>query len=185
MPPPARAHGRSRPGAQVLMGPESIAIIAETGDDLTASGVRNHRQLTLTGPVVPAEFNAILHETLHERRHRLFVRMPGGLLDLGPGRCRRSRWSGIDPVLHHADIRLDQPLCWETLDVVRPPAPPAELAGIAWLDHLNDDPPRALIAELGLGAPEDDACMVSVAAADRSVLRPLRALDLDWIVFDG
>ncbi|WP_344246969.1 hypothetical protein [Actinocorallia libanotica] len=42
-----------------------------------------------------------------------------------------------------------------------------------------------LVAQLDLGEPGDDECTVSVVATDRSVLRPLRALDLDWSEYDG
>jgi hypothetical protein len=131
-------------GAQVLMGDEGMAVIAEIGDDLSASGLRSCLRFTLTGPVVPAEFNTVLKEKLHTVRHQLFVRIPEGLLRLGPGRSFHSHWMHNGPVLCEADINLDQPLSWGTLDLVRPPAPPAELPGIGWLDHLNDDRPRAL-----------------------------------------
>ncbi|WP_148086099.1 hypothetical protein [Actinocorallia herbida] len=130
-------------GATVLTGSEGLVIIAGIGDDLAASGVRSHRRFELKGEV-PAGFDQVLEDKLHDFPHHLFVRTPDGLLSAGSGRCRRSGWSGDPSVFRSADITLDEPLSWEALDLVRPPVPPAALPGIAWLDHVADDRPRAL-----------------------------------------
>ena len=130
-------------GATVLTGSEGLVIIAGIGDDLSASGVRGHRRFELKG-AVPAGFDQVLEDKLHSFRHHLFVRTPDGLLSLGSGQCRHSSGTGDPSVFRSADITLDEPLSWEMLDLVRPPAPPAALPGIAWLDHVAGDRPRAL-----------------------------------------
>ncbi|MEV5827566.1 hypothetical protein AB0L25_18545 [Spirillospora sp. NPDC052242] len=140
-------------GADVADGPDSTVIVANAGDDLDASGVRNRDTFTLVGPVPGDVADRLLSNwgvTPWSRTRweshpvHLFVRIPEGLLYLGTGRYARAHSNRDQRTLEDCHLAIDPPLDFDVLDRVRPPSTPTALPGLEWLDHLDGDRAAAL-----------------------------------------
>lgn len=138
------------PGGTVVVGPLSVVIVADPGDDPDVSGVWNDREFRLVGPA-PAPVASRLMGPLPfttagrppEPLVHLFVRLDGGCLHLGLLRASMCEADG-DDVLVHCRFQISPPLSRDVLDRVRPPVAPPPLPGVDWLGDVRTAPGRAL-----------------------------------------
>ncbi|MGW9214474.1 hypothetical protein ACWGR4_46985 [Embleya sp. NPDC055664] len=139
-------------GAMVALGALAVVVIAEVGDDLATTGVRDEWTLQLVD-IGPQEVTERLlgpspdapgFWSFSDRRPiHLFVRTPQGLIDLGTGSVTGggARQEGFVD----CTLRIERPLDRDVLDEVRPPGPPpVALPDVAWLDHMPNDRDAAL-----------------------------------------
>lgn len=135
-------------GARVVFGSAATVMIASTGDDLAASGVRNNRTFELVGPALAVFADRVdalprLARDPDAVPILLFVQVAEGLLFLGAGKL--GFWQRISGgEFTEGAVRFDEPLTDAVLDRVRPPIPVAELPGTGWLEHISTDPSKAL-----------------------------------------
>ncbi|MFJ2021663.1 hypothetical protein [Streptomyces nodosus] len=133
-------------GADVLLGPAGTLIITDADDEPARSGVWNAEEARLVGPA-PTPVTERLLEPPWRADHsslpiHIAVRAGADVLYLGTAWV--SQADTTNGVLTDCELRFDTPLARELLDRVRPPRPPADLPGLAWLAQVNGDRAAAL-----------------------------------------
>ncbi|PWI11436.1 hypothetical protein DIZ27_05160 [Streptomyces sp. NWU339] len=131
-------------GTEVLSGPEGAVFTVEAGDQPGRSGVWNADEIRLVGPASEPVV-ALLRWNPWRGEHpplHFAVRTPQDTLYLGKGYA--GQYGRLDSAFIDARIRPLTSLPRVLLDRARPPLPPVELPGLAWLDHVNGDRAKAL-----------------------------------------
>ncbi|MGW5235656.1 hypothetical protein ACWEQU_26025 [Streptomyces nodosus] len=143
---PMRAGRFTTGGADVLLGPAGTLIITEADDEPARSGVWNAEEFHLIGPAPAPVTERLLEPPWGADRSSLpihiAVRAGADVLYLGTAWV--SQAGTTNGVLTDCELRFDTPLARELLDRVRPPRPPEDMPGLAWLAQVNGDRAAAL-----------------------------------------
>ncbi|MGA5823085.1 hypothetical protein ACPC54_35140 [Kitasatospora sp. NPDC094028] len=128
--------------AVVATGPDATVVIVEAGDRPGVSGVQNDTSVLLPGAALPALHPRLVHPA--EWPVRVFARLDGGCLPLGPAIAARAPSAPADG--RSVELRFEQPLHRELLDTVRPVPAPGPVPGVDWVDQVEVQPLQALEA---------------------------------------
>ncbi|MFD9409709.1 hypothetical protein ACFWBN_22210 [Streptomyces sp. NPDC059989] len=134
-------------GADVVIGPSGMLIIAEAGDDPARSGVWNAEEVRVYGPAPAPVTDRLLASPWGSDEGPLPIHVAVRVEEeevLYLGTAQVGQVGTADGVLTDCQLRLGSPLTREVLDRVRPPRPPVNLPGLDWLRHVNGDRAAAL-----------------------------------------
>ncbi|MYV46168.1 hypothetical protein [Streptomyces sp. SID2888] len=133
-------------GADVLLGPAGTLIITEADDEPARSGVWNAEEVRLVGPA-PAPVTERLLELpwgADQSSLPIHIAVRAGADVLYLGTAWVSQAGTTNGTLTDCELRFDTPLARELLDRARPPRPPGDMPGLAWLAQVNGDRAAAL-----------------------------------------
>ncbi|GAA2485663.1 hypothetical protein [Winogradskya humida] len=194
------------PHATIILGDQALVVIVDAGDRPGATAVRDAGEIVLSG-VLPGPVGSGLgyFNADGARLVLAYIRLPDGLLPVGPARV--ASLSGThDGIVFGAALRPATRLTYDQLDLVRP-APAVPLEDTAWLDLMRTDRIAALRAFIATwhaatpagpvayapptDAPEPLRTLYEAAEGRKSVLgaqnflRPPAELTTDngWVAF--
>lgn len=133
-------------------GTEGCVIVADPVDDPGRSGVWNAHTFRVLGPVPNTVRTVWVRRSDMRPPVHVFVRLDAGCLYLGTASPCAYSHSPYAPAgdfeLAECLLRLHRPVPAEVLDRVRPPAVPADVPGVAWVERIAEDRVAALRAFL-------------------------------------